>query len=54
MFESLKISVVFTPTGHNLVVDEGSEHLGLEETREEGPVPLWLVREERSLVEVHH
>lgn len=54
MFEGLKISIVFAPAGHDLVVNECSEHLCLEEAGEERPVSLRLIGEKRSFVEVHH
>lgn len=54
MLEDLQVDVIVAPVGHDLVVYERGEHLRLQEAREEGPVPLRLVREERCLVEIHH
>lgn len=49
--EDAEEGLLLLPLGHDLVVDEGGEHLGFDEMGEERQVGLRLVRQERSLGE---
>ena len=49
-----RVLLVFLVMAEDFAIDEGSEHLGLQEAGQEGQIGLGLVGEEGSLEAPHH